>query len=36
VVAVSLVFVDFVTAAFREQKLAQLLSAGNWARGKVS
>jgi DNA-binding transcriptional LysR family regulator len=30
------VFVDFVTAAFREQKLAQLLSAGNWARGKVS
>jgi DNA-binding transcriptional LysR family regulator len=30
------VFVDFVTAAFREQKLAQLLSAGNWACGKVS
>jgi DNA-binding transcriptional LysR family regulator len=30
------VFVDFVTAAFREQKLAQLLSAGNGARGKVS
>ena len=30
------VFVDFVTAAFREQKLAQLLSAGNGAGGKVS
>jgi DNA-binding transcriptional LysR family regulator len=30
------VFVDFVTAAFREQKLAQLLSARNGARGNVS
>ena len=27
------VFVDFVTTAFREQKLAQVLSARSWARG---
>lgn len=27
------VFVDFVTTAFREQKLAQVLSASSWARG---